>query len=175
MLIVVGSTNKVKINAVRWAFGSFFKDLEFEALEVDSGVSRMPMSAKETIKGSENRAINALSSMDAEFGVGVEGGVEDTELGTMLCSYVTVINKKGVRGTGGGTSVRIPEPIARRVKAGEELGNVMDDFSGMKDTKHSSGAIGILTKNLVDRESFFRMATACALSPFISPEFYEDR
>ena len=175
MLVVIGSKNQIKVNAVRWAFESLFDKPEFESLEVDSGVSKMPMSANETIKGSENRALNALSLKGAEFGVGVEGGVEETALGMMLCSYVTIINKNGVRGTGGGTSVRIPDPIAKRVREGEELGIVMDDFSGMKDTKHGSGAIGILTKNLVDRENFFRMATACALSPFIKPEFYENR
>ena len=73
MRILVGSNNPVKINAVQRAFSKFW-DVEISNMEVDSGVSDMPMSDEESIKGALNRAMNAMQP-NIDFSVGLEGGL----------------------------------------------------------------------------------------------------
>ncbi|KKS04790.1 MAG: putative non-canonical purine NTP phosphatase [Candidatus Curtissbacteria bacterium GW2011_GWA2_41_24] len=78
MKIAVGSTNPVKIEAAKRAFGKVWpkKKLEIVGIEVPSGVSQQPMTDKEAVKGARNRAKVAIKSARADFGVGLEGGLQ---------------------------------------------------------------------------------------------------
>ncbi|MEM8863348.1 MAG: DUF84 family protein, partial [Chloroflexota bacterium] len=68
--------------------------------------------------------------------------------------------------------IPLPEFIAQRVRNGEELGPVMDDVVSEHNTKHRSGASGILSDGLTKRSESFATAVAYALSPFVVPHFY---
>jgi inosine/xanthosine triphosphatase len=174
MIVAVGSSNPVKLNAAKMAFTKIFGNVNVISTEVNSGVSHMPMSANETIRGAENRAKLSLEkNVSADFGVGMEGGVEDTEAGLMLCGYTVVVNRKGKIGVGGGTSIVLPKIIAMRVMDGEELGNVTDSIFEEDDTKKKYGAIGLLTNNIIGRTELFESFCIYALAPFISPEVYD--
>ncbi|MBP7213466.1 MAG: DUF84 family protein, partial [Anaerolineaceae bacterium] len=60
-VIIVGSENPSKIEAVRLGFQAVFPNTSFEVLglEVASAVSKQPMSDQETLHGADNRALNA--------------------------------------------------------------------------------------------------------------------
>ncbi|MFZ1755392.1 MAG: DUF84 family protein, partial [Caldilineaceae bacterium] len=88
--------------------------------------------------------------------------------------WAAVVDRDGCLGIGAGGRVLLPESIAHRVRAGEELGPVMDDFSGRRNVKHGEGAIGIFTAGLIERTAALEVALTYALARFITPENYED-
>lgn len=68
--VTIGSSNLVKVNAVKFAFESNWpeEDFEFSEIEVSSGVSEQPMSDLETRLGAKNRALSVLAQTDADYG-----------------------------------------------------------------------------------------------------------
>lgn len=172
MKIAVGSTNPVKIDAVRATVQRVWPDAEVFPVAVDSGVDEMPQSDGETIAGARNRAQAARRLADAEIGVGLEGGVHMGSVGMVLQGWVVVVDGNGREGIGAAARIPLPPLIAGRVSAGEELGPVMDDLLGQQNIKQKGGTVGALTAGLVPRVDAFAMAVAYALAPFVSPQFY---
>lgn len=172
MNVAVGSTNPVKVMAVRLTIERIWPEAEVHAISVPSGVSAMPMSDAETIAGARNRAIAARQQLDADLGIGLEGGVHPEPIGLTLQGWVVVVDRKGREGVGGVARLPLPNTIANRVLAGEELGQVMDDILGQNNVKQKEGAVGVLTAGLVLRHETFAVAVAYALACFVAPEFY---
>jgi len=170
--VSVGSLNPVKINAVRGAFTRSWLDASVAGADVDTGVSAMPMSDDECLTGARNRARLARESSDADFGVGLEGGVNQEEAGLMLLGWVVIVHRDGRESVSCTTKIPLPKMLADRVLAGEELGPVMDDVLNATGTAKKGGASGALTAGLVMRQAKFEMAVAYALSPFVAPQFY---
>ncbi|KAB7513359.1 DUF84 family protein [Halosegnis rubeus] len=168
MHIAVGSGNPVKRDAVATAHDA----ATVEAVGVESGVSEQPVGLAETIEGAETRAANALAAVDADLGVGLEGGVArlpDTD-GLWLVMWAAAADGDEW-GRGSGPSLRLPDAIAARVDAGEELGPVMDDVLGEDDVAESQGAAGALTGGVTDRTEALRTATAGALGRFLTAHY----
>ncbi|MCA9920732.1 MAG: DUF84 family protein, partial [Anaerolineales bacterium] len=84
MKVAVGSTNPVKVTAVRRTVNRAWPDAEVTAVSVPTGVSEMPMTDAETIAGARNRAIAARDRLSADFGIGLEGGVHPNGVGLIL-------------------------------------------------------------------------------------------
>ena len=174
MKVVVGSKNPVKVNAVKEAFEYFFDEVVVIGTNAKSGVSDMPTTELETMQGAMNRAKESLeSAKDIDFGVGLEGGIEDTNLGMLLFGRVVILDNKGNVGFSGNEGFILPEKIAKRIRQGEELGPIMDDFLGESDIKKKQGAIGVFTKGYMDRTQSFKQSVVLALVKFINPEWYE--
>lgn len=175
MKIAVGSTNPTKVAAARRAAAKVWPGGAVIPVAVPSGVSEQPLSDDETIRGAVNRARNALAAVEgAQIGMGVEGGVQETPHGMFVGGWAAVVDRDGCLGIGAGGRVLLPEAIARRIRAGEELGPVMDDFSGRRNVKHSEGAIGVFTNGLIERTAALEIAFTYALARFITPENYAD-
>lgn len=173
MKIAVGSTNPVKIAAVRSVVERIWPEAQVEGVAVPSGVSEMPMSEAETIIGAQNRAKAARQQLTADLGIGLEGGLHEEPFGWALQGWVAVVAGNGRSGLGSGTTLPLPSHIVQRVLAGEELGHVMDDLLGEENVKQKGGAIGALTGGLIMRQDAFTHSVIYALSPFIAPEFYK--
>jgi len=172
--IAVGSANPAKIDAVGAAISGIWPEATVRGVPVPSGVSAMPTSDEECLAGARNRARAARAVANADFGVGLEGGVSQTPAGLMLVGWVAVVDADGAEGVSSTARLPLPAPIAERVLAGEELGPVMDDILGVERSNYRGGAIGALTAGLVPRADAFAMAVVYALSPFVAPEFYPD-
>ena len=172
MKIAVGSTNPVKVTAVRHTVLRIWPEAEIIPVSVPSGVSDMPMTDEETLTGARNRAMVARAALDADFGIGLEGGVHPEPFGLTLHGWVVVVDGNGRIGIGGGGRLPLPEQIAQKVLAGTELGHVMDDLLGDHNSKQKGGAVGALTNGLILREETFALAVAYALAPFVSPHLY---
>jgi len=171
--IGIGSMNPAKIRAVETAVKKIWKTAVFIPIAAPSGVSDMPMSDEETLRGATNRARAALA--DADFGIGLEGGVHEEPFGLLLMGWAVVMDKNGRLGIGGAARIPLPDSIANRVRAGEELGPVMDDILHAEKTNQKGGAVGALTGGLVVRGEAFETAVCYALAPFISPELYKSK
>ncbi len=171
MRVAVGSTNPVKRSATEATFEAFpGGTVESEAVE--SGVSEQPVGHVETLQGAENRADAALAAGAYDLGVGIEGGVAefDGAGGLYLVMWAAVTDGE-TTGRGAGPSLRLPESVAARVRDGEELGPVMDDAFDLENVKENQGAAGVLTGELIDRESALRTAVAGALGPFVTDRY----
>ncbi|MDR7434479.1 MAG: inosine/xanthosine triphosphatase [Armatimonadota bacterium] len=175
MRIVIGSTSPSKVEAAWRVLQRAFPGAEIESLEVPSGVSPQPRSMEETVQGAINRAKAALERYGAKLGVGIEGGVEVTPYGVMMCAWVAIMNRDGRLGLGSGPRVMLPESLAVRALAGEELGPIVDDLLGSSEGHESFGTIGLLTKGLLRREAMLEVAVVAALAPFLSPELFDPR
>ncbi len=174
MKVAVGSTNPVKVSAVRQVVQQTWPGAEVVGVSVPSGVSAMPMSDAETIEGAKNRATAAREAATADLGFGLEGGVHhDPVAGWVLQGWAVVVDVNGRTGMGGNGRLPLPPLLVKRILAGEELGPVLDDILGEKDVKQKGGAIGLLTAGLIMRQEAFTMSVAYALAPFLMPSFYE--
>jgi inosine/xanthosine triphosphatase len=174
MKIAIGSLNPAKIAAVRQVVTRVWPAASLIPVDVQSGISSMPMSDAETLLGAENRAHNALQQTTADLGIGLEGGVNrgPAEM-MMLLGWVVILDRAGRKGIGGTSRLPLPVAIAKRILDGEELGLVMDDILQEENVRQKGGAVGALTKGLVRRGEAFAMATAYALSPFVAPELHD--
>lgn len=175
MKIAVGSTNPVKVTAVRSTITRVWPEADVTAVSVPTGVSEMPMTDAETIVGARNRAIAARDQIEANLGIGLEGGVHPNGEGLILHGWVVIVDENGREGVGGAARLPLPQHIANRVLAGEELGPVMDDILNDHNIRQKGGAVGALTNGLVLRSETFAVAVAYALSPFVSPNLYESQ
>ena len=171
MRVAVGSTNPVKRDATAAAFSSI-AGADVEPVDVASGVTEQPTGHEETIAGAETRAHRALAAGGYDLGVGIEGGVAEVDGtdGLFLVMWAAVTDGKTV-GRGAGPSLRLPDDVAARTRGGEELGPVMDDVFDLEDVKEKEGAAGVLTGNIVDRESALTTAVAGALGPFVTDAY----
>lgn len=171
-MVVVGSTNPAKLEPVRRVFAEVFPGLEVRGVEVPSGVRAQPIGYDETLQGALNRARAALAQPGAAWGLGLEAGVEFNGQGSWLFNIAVILRADGRWGLARGGSVLLPPRVGERLRRGEELGPIMDDLVGKKDTKKGSGAVGILTLSRIERVEFWRHTLELALPPFLRPELY---
>jgi len=175
MRVIVGSTNPVKINAVKEAFEKMFPDTSWEisGVKIDSGVSEQPMSDEESIRGATNRAKKSLHEEKADFGVGLEGGIQKIGNEHIVSGWAVVISKNGDRGIGSSIGMRVPEKIIALIKNGQELGDAIDVTFKGENLKQKEGFFGIMTNNAITRTHGYRDGTIAALTPFLHPEVFE--
>lgn len=176
MKVAIGSKNPVKIEAVKEAFGKVWPDQDFEfiGIEVPSGVPDQPMSDEESIKGATTRANNDLDRLNADFGIGLEGGLQKIGERWFDCGWIVVINNEG--GVGVGSSLRLEAPVKMMelINQGMELGKVNDILFKKENSKHSQGHFGLMTNNAVTRKEGYRDGIIAALAAFIYPELFEE-
>ncbi len=170
--IVVASQNPVKLRAAKSAFERMFPRRRFEVggVSVSSGVADQPLSAGETLRGARQRASNARAAEpEADYWVGIEGGIEDGLNGMACFAWVQVLGFDGLAGTGQTAVFYLPREVADLVRAGVELGLADDRVFGRENSKQGNGAIGLLTDDVVDREAYYVQAVIMALVPFKNP------
>ncbi len=163
MQIAVGSTNIVKINAVKLAIAHMWPEAIVMGFETESGVGEQPRSDIDTKTGSINRAVQALNFLeqtipntlfaaDEQFlGVGLEGGVDETDDGLASVVWCSVVDRKENIFSSSGARFVLSETIAREIRAGGEMGPVMDLLLDDKDTKRKQGMIGTVTRGFYNR------------------------
>jgi inosine/xanthosine triphosphatase len=157
MKIIIGSKNPAKVLAVKNAFSK--EEAEFVPLDIPSNVNEQPFTDDETIQGAKNRAMGALLQGDGDIGIGLEGGVQETSHGLMLCNWGALASHDREPIIAGGARFLLPEEIAVRLRAGEELGPVMDDYAKMKNVRKHEGAVGIFTNGKINRVDMFTHLT----------------
>lgn len=172
--VIIASQNPVKINAVKAGFELMFAEqsFEFSGINVPSGVSKQPFSDKETFNGAKNRVENsAIAVTDADFYVGIEGGVIVTESDMEAFAWV-VIKSANRYGKAKTATFFLPKSIANLLQQGKELGEANDLIFQTKNSKQKGGSVGILTANVIDRTKYYRDAVVLALIPFKNSDIY---
>ncbi|GAC1514744.1 MAG: inosine/xanthosine triphosphatase [Gemmatimonadaceae bacterium] len=171
--IAVGSENPVKVGAVRAVFARVAPHATIESRQTESGVRDQPWGDDETMRGALARAKAVLAATAADLGVGVEGGVVETDGGLRTCAWAVVASRDGRIGTGGSLAMELPHGVATLVRSGLELGHAVDRVVGARDTKRGRGAVGVLTAGLVDRQQAYEVIVSYALARFLSAEMWD--
>ncbi len=174
---VVGSANPVKLAAAGAVLARAFPGCVVRGAAVASGVPDQPWGDDETRRGAAERARAALATLGGApdaIGVGFEGGVADDGAALRSCAWAAVATPDGRTHLGGSLAMPLPRAVAERVRAGRELGVAVDELLGVTGTKHGGGAVGALTRGLVDRQRAYEVILAYALAPLLAPEFWAD-
>ncbi len=173
--IVVASKNPVKISAVEAGFRKMFPEDQFDIIGVpaQSNVADQPMTDSETFQGALNRADNAfIHTPEAEYWVGIEGGVEEKNGELEAFAWVVIRSHKKTYGKGRTSTFFLPTQVAELVKDGKELGHASDAVFQEDNSKQKQGTIGILTNNVIDRKTYYIDPVVIALIPFKNPTLY---
>ncbi len=173
--VVVGSLNPVKLNSVKDALRLIYPSLSLlvKGVNVESGISAMPMTDDEIRKGSSQRAINAHHLTGEKLTVGLEGGLSKLGQTWYLTSWTTVFFDSFISQA---SSLRMPVPhevSEKIIHMKLELGEVIDLLVGEDNVKQERGAIGVFTSGLISRTDLFRSSIICAFAPLITPKFFD--
>lgn len=172
--VVIASKNPVKIQAVKNGFEKMFPKQKFEfiGLSVSSNVADQPLSNDETFRGAKNRAYNASSEQKgADFYVGIEGGIEhrENEMEVFAWVFIKSADKQGKARTG---TFFLPKQVIELIKGGKELGEADDIVFERNNSKQENGAVGILTRDIIDRTKYYTEAVILAMIPFKNADLY---
>lgn len=172
MTIFVGSTNPVKINAVKSAISSGLINAKVIGIEVESGVSSQPRTDEETKTGARNRAQNVLKlgqktfphAAKPQLGIGLEGGIyspsPDEAWSTV---WACVVDTMGNIFESNGARFKLPPKIAQPILNGNEMGPVVGQLFSDPNIKQKQGAIGVVTKGFVDRTTEYAIIVQLAI------------
>lgn len=165
MQVAIGTKNPSKLAAAEQAFKTFFPDaeIEFIPVEVESGISDQPMSDEETLRGALTRAKRALEGAKADYGVGIEGGLQQLGDYWFTGNIAAVMHSSGIMAAGTGARVALPKAIVPLVLNGTELNDAVHQLTNIKDNGKKDGIIGLLSRGAVTRSSACRDAILLAL------------
>lgn len=146
---------------------------EVEGVSADSGVNNQPMTDTETLQGAQNRVAHARTIQPkADYWVGIEGGVEVHDSAMAAFAWTVVESADNHSGKGKTGMFFLPPEVARLIESGKELGEADDIVFHQTNSKQESGAIGLLTNNVIDRTDYYIDAIIFALIPFKNPVHY---
>lgn len=177
MKVVVTSKNPVKVKATQSAFEYAFEgaSMELVSQEAESGVASQPMTDEETLQGAINRVHNARQSQpDADYWVGLEGGVTLNEEQGEAFAWMVVLNNQGQISRSRTVSFPLAPKVIALMKQGLELGQANDQLFNTHNSKQKGGAFGLLTQGRQTRESVYTQALELALLPFSHPLYLQD-
>jgi inosine/xanthosine triphosphatase len=172
MRIAVGSESPAKLRAVCAVCARAFPGAAVEAVPVASAVAAQPTSEEETVRGARHRARVARERAGADLGIGLEGGIYRDGRGYWLCAWAAAVDAAGREGLASGIRFPLPAWMGARALAGEELGAIVDDQLGRPEAHEAWGAIGLLTRGLLDRQAALEQALLAALAPFLTADLY---
>ena len=173
--ICIASTNPVKARATQQGFERLFSGEKFTVIPVATTLNlpTQPATDEETLNCATQRAQNARElAPEADYWVGIEGGIADWTIGMGAFAWVVILDGSGRIGRGRTGEFFLPERVAALVRQGMELGEADDRVFSRNNSKHSNGAIGLLTSDAIDRAGLYIPAVIFALIPFKNPDLY---
>lgn len=106
---------------------------------------------------------------------GEGGGKEIISAVILICSWRYVCyGRYGKRGYGTTPFFELPLVVSKELLKGKgiELGDVMDNLIGEKNTTQKQGAVGYFTKGVMDRKEYYVAGLTVALIPFLNERLY---
>ena len=159
MKIIVGTTNSKKISYLR----HYFLDDEIVGVSVSSGVSNQPLSEAEVAEGAYTRAKKALESDSGDFGVGMEGGLQEGLDGLLYYVCVVVmLDKQNKSYMGISSKLPAPKNISDGVKMGKFF---IDEVSAMEQRSE-------LIEQLISREKMFKEAVENLVTAYQNKDLF---
>lgn len=173
-LVIVGSKNPVKLACTEDAFSAAFStEFLVNGVNAASLVSDQPVGDGETLLGAINRATNSrIAFPEADYWVGIEGGVGRDEFGMTAFAWIYVLDRSGLSGKAKTGCFYLPQGIVDLMDQGMELGAADDQFFAKENSKQSGGSVGLLTHGIINRKEYYTQAIILALIPFLNKGLY---
>ncbi|MBS1871769.1 MAG: DUF84 family protein [Acidobacteria bacterium] len=175
MHVAAGTMNAGKLKGAERAVRAYWPEARFEGRAVPHGTEAQPMGREQTVEGAIARARLARRMAGAEVGLGIEGGAVETGHGMLVELWAAAVGEDDRAHVGAGPAVLLPEAVADQVRAGRELGPVVDAWWGLSGQKQAGGVIALLTGGEVTRIEVCRAAVLCALAPIRHAAVYASR
>ena len=172
MKVNVGTHNPLKVRATRNVMEKIYTNVDVEGIEVDSGVGDQPIGLDETIQGAVNRARNAF--LDADLSVGIESGLlaaPHSITGYLDLQWCAIYDGERIT-LGVSAGFEYPPVVVEEVLKGQEVGEVMDEVTGVEKLGQKTGAVSILTKGLLDRTENTEQCVLMAMIPRMNEGVY---
>lgn len=177
MIICVGSTNAVKVEAVRETVFQydFLRQAEVRSAAAKSEVADQPKSLEETIRGAMNRAKNAFHKCD--YSIGIESGVMEvphSKTGYMDVAVCAIFDGQEYY-LGLSSAFEYPKEVTRLVlEEGLDINQAFLRVGLSPNPKLGSfeGAIGILTKGKMPRKDLTKQSVVTALVRLENKELF---
>lgn len=172
LAVVLGSTSPAKRQAVGAALARLHgRPVDVGSVAAPSGVPAQPWGDEQTRAGALNRARAALElAPGAELALGIEAGVaEEPGWGLWAFAWIVALDRGGKRGVARSAAFTVPEALADGVRAGLELGDALDAAFGLERAKDGPGAVGLLTRGLIERSELYSTTVLLALMPWLQP------
>lgn len=162
--IAIGSTNPVKIQAVRNALNDEdFLILPYSAL---SGISSQPLSDEETLRGAINRAKDCLEKTDSSIAIGLEAGIDLLQDQVYLCHWGAVVDRNQNTYFTNGPLILLPVGYRKQLFEGKNLEDIMHHSTGIDGLGKKEGAIGVFTQNRLNREQVLTQMVKALLGQY---------
>jgi len=175
MKIVVGSENPSKLRAAQMVINKLFPGEKVETMKASSGVSEQPKTDEEALTGAINRAKFVHDQSQADYSIGMEGGLQKIGERWFECGWVAIVNKDGELGLGSSARFQASGKLIKEILAGKEMGVVIDEITGEKDIKEREGAMGVVSAGHLPRDLCYSHGVWFAFGPFISDrQFWDD-
>lgn len=182
MLVIVGSTNEIKVGAVEQTLVDYptFTGFHVMGVSVPSGVSEQPLTLDEIVQGASNRASHAFKAHpQCCYSFGIESGifpVKGTRTGFFEACVCAIYD--GCRFYFGLSSgFEVPPAILHHVlHDGADLG-VACHLAGITDNPRlgsSEGLVGILTSGRMNRLAYTKQSLVTALVQLEHATWYKD-
>ena len=173
MIVQVGSENPVKVQATRNVLNRFYKNLSISSVHVHSGVPDQPIGLDQTIEGAINRAVEACLP-GCDLGVGIESGLLETP--RTISGYVDMqwcaIHDGDKTTLGVSSGFEYPPSVVQEVLNGKEVGDVMDEITGVDNLGEKAGAISFLSRGTVNRTANTEQCVIMAMIPRLNKGIY---
>ena len=173
MIVQVGSENPVKVQATKNVLNRFYKNLSVSSIHVHSGVPDQPIGLDQTIEGAINRAIEACLP-GCDLGVGIESGLLETP--QTISGYVDMqwcaIHDGDKTTLGVSSGFEYPPSVVQEVLNGKEVGDIMDELTGVDNLGEKAGAISYLSRGTVNRTVNTEQCVIMAMIPRLNKGIY---
>ena len=173
MQVKVGSKNPVKLQATKNVLQKIYSDLTVMTVDVDSGVPDQPFGVDQTIKGAINRAKNAYKP-NMDLSVGIESGLMETPhslTGYLDLQWCAIYDGEKIT-LGVSAGFEYPPMVVKEVLKGKEVGEIMDQVTGVHDLGEKAGAVSHLTRGILDRTENTEQCVLMAMVPRMNDELY---
>ena len=165
--ILIGSSNKAKIEGAKLAFAKYFSDFEIMSEDIPSNVNSQPLN-DEIIQGARNRikGLKELKKGDIDFYISSEAGLINIGKTWLNVNLSMVENKNGYESIGTSQGYMIPQSKLESIKE-KTLGVVMDEIFNGEGLNRNKGGINLLTMGEMSRIQLVRDSFILALIPFL--------
>ncbi|MHA2238477.1 MAG: DUF84 family protein [Candidatus Hodarchaeales archaeon] len=175
--ILVASRNPVKIKASSDAFKKYFSPLKIVSKEIiiPDKNAHQPLGCEQTRNFSRQRVLLAEKKYkDYDYYVGIESGVMKlNETTAYIVVYSSVSHDSKIQTTKG---CEIPLPLnwfeSLSLNSDNELGDIAERESGVRDIKKKQGIVGFFSQNHVTRYDVSIQSVIMSLVPFLNKELF---
>lgn len=166
--IIVGSKNKIKVEAVKEILQDYLHlcDAKVSEVEVASEVSEQPKSLEETVEGAMNRAKNSFK--DCNYSFGLESGlmkVPNTKSGFMDVCVCAIYDGNDFH-LGLSSAWEAPKNVTEHmINGGLNMSEaaLKAGYSNNPNLGAAEGLVGIVTKGRITRKEYTKQSIIMAL------------